>query len=260
MSFCVLRREIVLQADLPRRRMRMVRRLLKRTLLAPFLLLPLLSCREKKPSAMEVTALLESPRGLPDKRVMVPSALRVQTRGDAGSGALDDRALFTVDAVLARMHQRGLLAIADQYSPNGDGYQHLLTIQPTPDALASGNLQPADSSTGSGATDGATSGWRLVLARPRLVKVGPIHDSDSPTEKLRFGYALAYIDYRYVPTDIGAALDQGSPEFQELELAQQRSIAAAAPLNSTRVYHGRAYFTHDGGGAWVVTGTECPRC
>ena len=240
--------------------MRMVRRLLKRTLLAPFLLLPLLSCREKKPSAREVAVLLESPGGLPEKSVIVPRALRLRTGADGGSGPLDDRALFAVNPVLARMHQQRLVTIGDVSSPIGDGYEHLLTIAPTADALSGGNVHSADSSTSDGESDGPTSGWRALLARPKLVNVDAIHDSDSPTEKLRLGYALAYIDYRYVPTDIGAALDQGSAEFEELELAQQRSVAAVARLNSTRIYHGRAYFTHDRSGAWIVTGTECPRC
>src|SRR5689334_10086640 len=120
--------------------MRPLRRLLARTLLAPFLLLPLLSCGYPKPSPKVVAAALTRASSFTEPRmVVIPRRVEAHTASTIGGGVLDDRQLAVIDPVVAILHANKIVDVQDSYAPEGStgGYFHILTIAPTTD-------QPAD--------------------------------------------------------------------------------------------------------------------
>jgi hypothetical protein len=106
--------------------MRTLRRLLARSLLAPFLLLPLLFCGYPRPSADAVEkALGRASTYVEPKTILVPRRIEAFTDASAGGGPLDDHHLAKIDAALAILHVNHLVDIQDVYGPGGNGgYLH----------------------------------------------------------------------------------------------------------------------------------------
>src|SRR5690242_738259 len=96
-------------------RMRPIRRLLARCLLAPFLLLPLLSCGYPKPSPAAVAqALSKSSAFVEPKTILVPPRVEAQTDESFGGGALDDNQLARIDPVLGILRANKVVDVQDQ--------------------------------------------------------------------------------------------------------------------------------------------------
>src|SRR5256886_6914035 len=113
--------------------MHSLRRLLVRSLLAPLLLLPLLSCGYPKPTPKVVAAALaHSSTFVEPRTVIIPRRVETNTDASMGGGALDDRQLAKIHPVLAILHANKLVDIQDVYGPDGGrgGYFHILTIAP----------------------------------------------------------------------------------------------------------------------------------
>lgn len=244
--------------------MRPLRRLLARTLLAPFLLLPLLSCGYPKPSSKAVAEALGRTSNFADPlTVSVPRRIEAVTEAQDGGGALDGHQLTKIDAVVAILRANNVVDVHDVYGPDGTtrGYLHILTIAPAAD-------QPAESFLETEQPFGAPAwtrikkspGWRVTLGRREVTKVWQILDAASPNaDRLSPGYIQADFDFRWVPNEIGKLFDQGSLSFDDLPGDLQRAMMQVA-LDSRATYSGRAWLTRDKkNGDWMVTLFDCRR-
>ena len=102
--------------------MHSLRRLLVRSLLAPLLLLPLLSCGYPKPTPKVVAAALaHSSTFVEPKMVIIPRRVEANTDASMGGGALDDRQLAKIHPVLAILRAQAATAIVANraFSPVG---------------------------------------------------------------------------------------------------------------------------------------------
>src|SRR2546430_10460959 len=154
--------------------MHSLRRLLVRSLLAPLLLLPLLSCGYPKPTPKVVAAALaHSSTFVEPKTVITPRRVETNTDASMGGGAPDDRQLAKIHPVLAILHSNKLVDIQDVYGPDGGrgGYFHILTIAPastaSPDLFIETN-EPAAQPPFWATKVKETPGWRVTL-RPREI-------------------------------------------------------------------------------------------
>jgi len=263
MPFCVWRREIVLCETLSRF-MRPLRRLLARTLFAPFLLLPLLSCSYPKPSAKTVSGALEHSTFTEPKMVTIPRRVEARTDASFGGGALDDRQLARIDAVVAILHANKLIDVQDVYGPEPGtgGYTHVLSIAPSSSASPDLFLEVDEPVTDAGyGRIKKTPGWHVALARREIVSIGQILDSSSPNaDRLSPGYVQADVAFRWIPTDIGQLFDQGSLNFDDMPRDLQTASVNAGDLDSRATYGGRAWLTRNKKGEWTVTLFDCRRC
>jgi hypothetical protein len=246
--------------------MRPLRRLLARTLLAPFLLLPLLSCGYARPSAKVAVAAITRTGSFAEPRlVRIPRRIEARTRDEVGGGALDDRQLASIDPVVAILHANRIIELKDVYGPDGvtGGYLHILTIWPAADQPADLFIetdQPYGGPMG-WASIRKTPGWHLNVGRREVVTVWQILDPNSPNaERLAPGYVQVEFGFRWIPTEIGKLFDQGAIGFDDLPNDLQRAAAQAAALNSRETYGGRAWMTRDKKGEWMVTLFDCRRC
>jgi hypothetical protein len=245
--------------------MRPIRRLLVRCLLAPLLLLPLLSCGYPKPSAAAVAAALQrSSSFVEPKTVLVPRRLEARTEASVGGGALDDRQLAKLDPVLGILHANKIIDVQDVYGPDGGrgGYFHILTVTPAGGSPADLFVESDESPTAPAWSPiHKTAGWRVTLGRRELIKVSQVIDSSSPVaERLSPGYVLASFDFRWIPTEIGKVFDQASPTFDDLPEQLQKATISAGDLDSRASYAARAWLTRDKTGEWRVTMMDCRRC
>ena len=245
--------------------MRTLRQLLARTLLAPFLLLPLLSCGYPKPSPTAVREALErSSTFVEPKTILVARRIEARLDPSYGVGALDDRQLSRLDPVLAVLHANKLVDIQDVYGPDAQsgGYYHVLNVTPAADAPADLFVDASDETMGTPFSPAArTAGWRISLGQRKVIKVWQIIDSNSPmAERLSPGYVLASFDFRWIPSEAGKLFDQASLTFDELPTEQQRAIIWAGDLDSRRDFSARAWLTRGSDGAWKVTLFDCRRC
>jgi hypothetical protein len=246
--------------------MRILHRLLARTLLAPFLLLPLLSCGYPKPSPKEVVAALGRTTAFTGPRTaLVARRVEAKTRDSWGGGAINDTQLASVDWVLSVLHANKLIDIQDVYGPAGEtgGYLHILTITPAADAPT--DLFVATDEEAGGPSWQAyrkTPGWRVTLGRREVVSVSQVLDSNNPQgERLSPGYVLANFAFHWIPTEIGKLFDQGSLGFDDLSENVQRAAIQAGAIDSRETYYGKAWLTRDRKtGAWTVTLFDCRRC
>ena len=245
--------------------MRPLRRLLARALLAPLLLLPLLSCGYPVPSPKAVaSALARSTTFVEPKTVVIPRRVEATTDASVGGGTLDDRQIAKIDPVLAIMHANKLVVIQDVYGPDGGegGYMHILTISPagtaSPDLFTETNEPGTDPAWNAARK---TPGWRVTLGRRELVRVGRVIDSSSPVaERLSPGYVLAEFEFRWIPTEVGSLFDQGALGFDDLSVDMQRATIYAGDLDTRASYAARAWMTRDKKGEWQVTLFDCRRC
>jgi hypothetical protein len=245
--------------------MRLLRRLLARSLFAPFLLLPLLSCSYPKPSSKTVaSALVRTGAFAEPKTVVIPRRIEAPTDASMGGGALDDRQLAKIDPVVAILHANRLIEVQDVYGPDGGkgGYIHVLSIAPSSSASPDLFIETDEPGVGPFWTQvKKTPGWRVTLGRRELVTVGQIIDSSSPVaDKLSPGYVLANVDFKWIPTDIGKLFDQGALSFDDLPRELQVASVNAGDLDSRATYSGRAWLTRDKKGEWYVTLFDCRRC
>lgn len=268
MSFCLDRREIVF--PLTRRAyppfvMRTLRRLLAQARLGSFLFLPLLSCGYPKPSKQEVVDILSRSTGFDEaKTVRVSRRIDARTDPSMGAGQLDVPQLAKIESEVAILHANKLIDIQDSYSPSGDGgYQHILIIQPSADAPAD-LFTEIDEPSGEEAWRAVrhTPGWRVTIARRKIVGVTEVLGADSPTaERLSPGFVQASVEFRWVPTEVGQLFDQAAPEFEDYPRELQRGLVYAGDLDSRRTYAGRAWMTRGKEGReWRVTLFQCVRC
>jgi hypothetical protein len=244
--------------------MRPLRRLLARSLLAPFLLLPLLSCGFPKPSPKAVTEALGRSTFTDPKTVTIPRRIDAQTPASFGGGALDDKQLATLDPVVAILHANKMVEVHDVYGPDGEsgGYMHMITVEPasgvSPDLFVETDEAPSEVSW---QHIKKTPGWHVTLGRREVIKVWLVIDSSSPmADKLAPGYVLANYDFHWIPTEIGKLFDQGSLGFDDLPRDLQAATVNAADLDSRATYGGRAWLTRDKDGRWRVTLFDCRRC
>ena len=247
--------------------MHSLRRLLVRSLLAPLLLLPLLSCGYPKPTPKVVAAALaHSSTFVEPKTVIIPRRVETNTDASMGGGALDDRQLAKIHPVLAILHANKLVDIQDVYGPDGGsgGYFHILTIAPastaSPDLFIETN-EPAPQPPFWATKVRETPGWRVTLGRREIIKVWRVIDSSSPVaDRLSPGYVLAEFDFHWIPTDIGSLFDQGALGFDDLSTDLQRATINAGDLDTRATYAARAWLTRDKEGEWKVTLFDCRRC
>lgn len=243
--------------------MRTLRRLLKRTLLAPFLLLPLLSCGYPKPSADAVErALGRASTFIEPKTILVPRRIEAPTAAEIGGGALDDSQLAKIDAVVAILHANRLVDVQDVYGPNGDGgYLHIITVQPSPGASAALFAETEETTSDPlWSRVRRTAGWRVTLAERKITGISDILDSNSPAaDRLSPGYVLVRFEFRWMPTEVGKLFDQGAPEFDDLSRELRYATVYAGDLDTRRSFGGRAWMTRGKDGAWYVTLFDCPR-
>jgi hypothetical protein len=245
--------------------MRPLRRLLARSLLAPFLLMPLLSCGYPKPSSTAVAdALARSSTFVEPKLAVIPRRIEAHTDPSFGGGALDDRQLSKLDPIVAILHANKLVDIQDVYGPDGGrgGYVHIISVAPastaSPELFVETN-EPGQDPAWNAARK--TPGWRVTLGRRELVKVGQIIDSSSPVaDKLSPGYVLAQLQFRWIPSEIGKLFDQGSLDFDNMPRDLQVASVYVGDLDSRATYDGRAWLTRDKKGEWHVTLFDCRRC
>jgi hypothetical protein len=245
--------------------MRPIRRLLARCLLAPLLLLPLLSCGYPKPSPAVVKDVLSHSSGFVEpKTVLIPRRVEARTDATFGGGSLDDRQLAKLDPVLGILHANRMVDIQDVYSPDGGtgGYYHILTVTPSSDASSDLFVESDEPASGpSWSPIRKTPGWRVTLGRREVIKVWQVIDSSSPmADKLSPGYVLASFDFHWIPTEIGKLFDQGSLAFDDLPRELQAATISAGDLDSRASYAARAWLTRDKTGAWRVTMIDCRRC
>lgn len=237
-----------------------------RRLIAPLLLLSLISCGYPKPSSKDIeAALVRAGWFIDPKMVAVPRRIEVHTDESFGSGLLDDRQLNDVDAVVAILHTNRLIDVSDGHSPDGDGgYIHILSIAPASDAPTDLFVETDD--PGSNSARGAirrTAGWHAMLARRQYDRAWQIHDAHSAADNERIspGYVLAYFDFHWLPTEIGKLFDESGANYEdlspELQAARQQM---EGPLDSRLKYSSRAWLTRDTKGDWKVTLVECWRC
>src|SRR4029078_9583402 len=159
--------------------MRTLRRLLTRGLLAPFLLLPLLSCGYAKPSPKAVVEALGKSDFTQPKMVVIPRRIDARTPSSFGGGALDARQLATIYPVVAILHANKMIDIQDVYGPDGGsgGYSHIISVSPA--ASASPDLFIETDEAGidpTWHTVKKTPGWRVTVGRCEVVKVWMIID------------------------------------------------------------------------------------
>src|SRR4051794_27904934 len=112
--------------------MSLLQRLLARSSLA-FVLLPLMSCGNPKPSPKTVTEALGRVGSFVEpKMVTIPRRIDARTPAEFGGGMLDDRQLATIDPVVAILHVNKLVDIQDIYGPDPGtgGYSHIISITP----------------------------------------------------------------------------------------------------------------------------------
>lgn len=245
--------------------MRPIRRLLARCLLAPFLLLPLLSCGYPKPSPAVVAEVVShSSAFVEPKTILIPRRVDAHTEASMGGGALDDRQLAKLDPVLGILHANKIVEIQDVYGPDGGtgGYFHSLTVVPasgvSPDLFVETDEPPSGPPW---SQVKKTPGWRVTLGRREIIKVWQVIDSSSPmADKLSPGYVLASFDFHWIPTDIGKLFDQGSLAFDDLPRELQLATVSAGDLDSRASYAARAWLTRDKSGSWRVTMIDCRRC
>jgi hypothetical protein len=244
--------------------MRPLRWLLARCLLAPFLLLPLLSCGNPTPSPKAVAAALGHSAFTEPKTVDIPRRIDAHTPASFGGGALDDRELATVDPVVAILHANKIVEIQDSYGPDGGtgGYLHIITVAPASSAVPELFVEadgPAEDVRWRPIRK--TPGWHVTLARREILKVWQVIDSSSPlADKLSPGYVLASFDFHWIPTDIGKLFDQGSLDFDDLPRDLQLASVNAGDLDTRATYAARAWLTRDKNGEWRVTLFDCRRC
>jgi hypothetical protein len=245
--------------------MQTLRRLLARTRLGSFLLLPLLSCGYPRPSRAAVTeALGRSSAFTEPKTILVSRRLDARTDPSMGGGALDDRQLAKIESELAVLRANGLIDIQDVYGPSDDGgYSHIITVQPAADAPA-GLFTPVDQPSGDEEWKPVrrTPGWRVAIAHRKLVSVTEVLDPNSPTaERLSPGFVQASVEFRWTPTTVGELFDQGGSAFEEMPRPLQVAVVYAGDLDSRRTYAGRAWMTRGREGKeWRVTLFQCQRC
>lgn len=260
MGLCVERREFVL-SEITLDNMSPSRRLI-----APLLLLPLLSCGYPTPSPKNVEAALTRTGGFTDpKMVAIPRRIEVHTDESFGSGPLDDRQLDEVDVVVAILHTNKLIDVSDVHSSDGDGgYMHILSIAPSSDApsdLFIETDEPSKDPTWEAVRK--TPGWRVMLARRQFDRVWQIHDAHSAgdNEKISPGYVLAYFDFHWIPTEVGTLFDESGANYEDLS-AEQQAVRRQleGPLDSSLKYSGRAWLTRDRNGDWKATLVDCWRC
>src|SRR5207237_3840657 len=155
--------------------MRPLRRLLERSLLAPLLLLPLLSCSYPKPSPKTVAGALARASSFAEpKMVVIPRRVEARTDASVGGGALDDRQLAKIDPVVAILHANKLVDVQDAYGPDGatGGYSHILSITPSSNASPDLFIETDEPGIGPSWTGiRKTPGWRVTLGRRELVTV-----------------------------------------------------------------------------------------
>jgi hypothetical protein len=244
--------------------MPLLRRLLARSFLAPFLLLPLQSCGYPKPSPKAVAeALGRSTTFGEPKMVTIPRRIDAQTPAEIGGGALDDQQLAKIDPVVAILHANKLVDVQDIYGPEPGtgGYSHIISIAP-----ASGSAPDLFVETDEPGTDPTwqkirkTPGWRVTLGRRELIRVWQVNDATSPNERLSPGYVLARFDFHWIPTDIGKLFDQAALSFDDMPPNLQHASLQAGGLDSHASYAGQAVLTRDKNGGWRVTLFECRRC
>ncbi|HEY7237246.1 MAG TPA: hypothetical protein VH539_24025 [Gemmatimonadaceae bacterium] len=244
--------------------MRPLRRLLARTLLAPFLLLPLLSCGYPTPSAKAVSGALEHSAFTEPKMVTIPRRVEARTDASFGGGTLDDRQLARIDAVIAILRANRLVDVQDVFGPEPGtgGYSHILSITPSSNASPDLFLEVDEPAQDAGfGRIRKTPGWHVALARRQIVSVGQIIDSSSPlAERLSPGYVQADVAFRWIPTDIGKLFDQGSLSFDDMPRDLQVASVNAGDLDSRATYNGRAWLTRNKKGEWTVTLFDCRRC
>src|SRR5256885_8285383 len=188
-----------------------LRRLLVRSLLAPLLLLPLLSCGYPKPTPKVVAAALaHSSTFVEPKSVITPPRVEANTDASMGGGALADRQLAKIHRVLAILHANKLVDIQDVYGPDGGsgGYFHILTIAPastaSPDLFIETN-EPAPQPPFWATKVRETPGWRVTLGRREIIKVWRgVHSSSPPPDRLSPRHGLARVDFPSIPTHIAS--------------------------------------------------------
>ena len=239
---------------------------LSRRLIAPLLLVPLLSCGYPTPSPREFEAALKRTGGFTDPRmVVVPRRIEVHSDESFGSGPLDDRQLEEVDVIVAILHANKLIDVSDLHSSDGDGgYQHILSIRPASDAPADLFVETDEpGKDASWAAARKTPGWHVMLAQRQFDLVWQMHDAHSKgdNERISPGYILAYYDFHWIPTEIGKLFDEAGANYEdlspELQAARQQ---LEGPLDSRLKYSARAWLTRDRNGDWKVTLVECWRC
>lgn len=238
--------------------MRPLRRLLA------FLLLPLLSCGNPKPSPKAVAeALGRASTFVEPKMVVIPRRIEARTPPTFGGGALDDRQLATIDPVVGILHANKMVNVQDVYGPDPGtgGYSHIITVTPASDAapdLFTETDEPGTDPTWQHIRK--TPGWRVTLGRRELVRVWQVNDASSPNEKLSPGYVIARFDFHWIPTDIGKLFDQGDISFDDLPRDLQVASVNAGDLDTRKTYAGQAWLTRDNTGEWKVTMFDCRRC
>jgi hypothetical protein len=144
-----------------------------------------------------------------------------------------------------------------------DTYEHYIDVRLTPDAEQSGDFVEDDDDPEPGfynLPSPKTPGWKLVVARRKLEGIVEILDFSATTETVLRGNAVAYFDFRWVPTTAGSLFDQGSDAFAHLDQASWANARQMMKLDSRVPQRAKVYFNRVEKGRWIVKGMECGRC
>ena len=144
-----------------------------------------------------------------------------------------------------------------------DSYEHYIDVRLTPQGEQSGDFAEDDDDPEPGLYNlppARTPGWKLIVARRKLEGIVEILDKSASKETVLPGNAVAYFDFKWVPTSTGTLFDQGSDAFTHLSLQSGSNARQMMKLDSRLPQRAKVFFNRVEKGHWIVKGMECGRC
>jgi len=238
-----------------------------------------------KPSSAEVERLVTHDwRFTTPKSARIPRRIALAMRYGTSHPALhlSQQDWVSVDWVTHALYVNRFVRLADNAYASGernifrqrdtssygaslddDAYEHMIDVRLTPEAEQSGDFTEDDDvpEPGMGYLPASrTPGWKLAVARRKFERVVEVLDKSATTETVLAGNAVAYFEFRWVPTAAGALFDQGGDAIGHLDQTSWSNAKQFFKLDSRVPQRAKVYLNRVEKGRWIVKGMECGKC
>ena len=222
-----------------------------------------------KPSKQEAERLItQYPLFKTPKTARIPQRIVLgMAYGNSHPGLqLTNEDWLNVDWVTHALSTARYVRVVDNARPmamNDDSYEHFINVALTAEGQQTGDFvdDEDDPEPGWGnLPPSRTPGWKVAIARRKLEGIVELLDKNTSTERILPGNAVAYIDFKWIPTTTGVLFDQGGDDINRLGLQAAANARQFFKLDSRLPLRAKVYFNRVEKGRWMVKGMECGRC
>ena len=238
-----------------------------------------------QPSAAELERLItHDARFTTPKTWRVPRRMILASRYGTTHGALHltDQDWASVDWVTHALDRNHFVKVVDNATPmasssprivadtsptwdtmKNESYEHYIDVSLTTEAERSGDFTEDDDDPEPGYANlpsSRTPGWRLAIARRKFERVVQVLDNSATTETVLPGNAVAYFEFRWMPTATGALFDQGGDAITQLDQMSWSNARQLFRFDSRLPQRAKVYLNRVEKGHWIVKGMECGKC